>query len=160
MLLSIIDNKDLLLFFVVISLVVISLAMVYLAYSQNQTFKKHLKENNTDNEMHELQLLSKELENIPKSTNSELTAYEDEQEKKAIISYDELIQNRNNVSIGYENKELIDDIEIKKVDLSKTGELELDKIKQRDNSKVTLVTYEHEEEFLASLKKLQYLLTK
>ena len=137
MILSILNNKDILLFIVVIALIVISIMMVYLVYSQNKQLTKELtkKDNGAANEMMELRELSKKLEKVPKS-------------------------NKNNVSIGYESEQLVNNIEIKKVDLDKTGEIELDPIKKELNSKISLGSYEHEEEFLRSIKELQYLLTK
>ncbi len=160
MLLNLINNKDILLFLSVIALIVISIMMVYLVYSQNIQLNKQLDKKDNKKEIDELRELSKELEHINRNNNINMTKYEEEQEQKAIISYDELIKNKNRVSIGYENEELVNNVEIKKIDLDRTGEIELDPIKQELNSKVTLVSYEHEEEFLASLKKLQYLLTK
>ncbi len=159
--LSDITNHDLLLLIVVVSLIVISLVMVYLVYSENRQLTKELKskKDNTNKEMLELQKLSKILENAPKS-NSKLTDFEAEQEEKAIISYDELLKNKDNVKIGYESTEVKDDIEVKKIDLDSTGKIELDPIKKELNTKISLVSYEHEEEFLDSLKQLQYLLNK
>lgn len=165
MLLNILDNitsHDILLFIVVISLIVISMIMVYLVYSQNKQLTKELinKDNTPSKEMLELQELSKTLESAPKNNTINLTDFEAEQEEKAIISYDELLKNRDKVSIGYESTEIKDDIAVKKVDLDNTGEIELDPIKREANSKVSLVSFEHEEEFLKSLKQLQYLLNK
>ena len=157
-----ITSHDLLLFIVVISLIVISIIMVYLVYSQNRQLTDELikKENNPKKEMLELQELSKKLENVPKNTNINMTQFERDQEEKAIISYDELLKNRNNVSIGYESTELKDNIEVKKIDLDSTGVLELDPLKKELNTKINIASYQHEEEFLNSLKKLQYLLNK
>ncbi len=157
-----ITSHDFLLIIVTITLIVISVTMVYLVYSQkiNEKLEEKNKKKNAYNEMIELKELSKKLENISPTNNANLTKYEEEQEERAIISYDELLKNKNNVSIGYESTELKDDIEVKKIDLDSTGEIELDPIKRKNNSKVTLVSYEHEEEFLKSLKELQYLLNK
>ncbi len=156
-------SHDLLLVIVAISLIVISVLMVYLVYSENRHSNNKFtnQENKNNNEILDLKELSKKLENIPHNTNNiNLTRFEEEQEEKAIISYDELLKNRDNVKIGYESTELKDDIEVKKIDLDSTGEIELDPIKKELNSKITLVSYEHEEEFLKSLKELQYLLNK
>ena len=157
-----ITSHDFLLIIVTITLIVISVTMVYLVYSQkiNEKLEEKNKKKNAYNEMIELKELSKKLENISPTNNANLTKYEEEQEERAIISYDELLKNKNNVSIGYESTELKDDIEVKKIDLDSPGEIELDPIKRKNNSKVTLVSYEHEEEFLKSLKELQYLLNK
>ena len=160
-LLNNITSHDLLLFIVVISLIFISITMVYLVYSQNKQLTNELIKKDSKTEMQELKELSEQLANLPKTTNNvDLTQFEKEQEEKAIISYDELLKNKNNVGIGYASTELKDDIEVKKIDLENTGFIELDPIKKELNSKISLVTYEHEEEFLKSLKQLQYLLNK
>lgn len=159
MLLSIIENKDILLFIVVIALIFISLLMVYLVYSQNRQLTNELiKKRKPSDEMSELQKLSKEIESAPKRETINLTPYEVEQEEKAIISYDELLKTQTNVSINYLDEKIEDNIEVKQVDLNNTGKIELDPIKKELNTKVTLISYEHEEEFLQSLKKLQYML--
>ena len=148
---------DLLLILVVISLIIISVTMVYLVYFQKNQVKK---DNDQNSDTLDLRELSKKLENLPKNTTMNLTDFEKDQEEKAIISYDELLNNKNNVSIGYEKSELKDNIEVKKIDLDNTGELELDPLKRQANTKISLVTYEHEEEFLKKKKKLQYFLDK
>ena len=74
------------------------------------------------------------------------------------ISYDELIANASNVSIGYMDENDNDDIVVKQVDLSCTGKIELDPIKKALNSRVSIATYDHEEEFLDALKQLNKLL--
>ncbi len=155
-----ITNKDFLLFILIIFLIFSSMLMVYLVYSQNKQLTKELIKDKKDNnkEIQELKELSKSLENLPKNDNIELTDYEMEQEEKAIISYDELLNTRNNVSINYLDSKVEDDVLVKQVDLENTGKIELDPIKQELNTKVTLVSYEHEEEFLKALKNLQYLL--
>ena len=155
-----ITNKDFLLFILIIFLIFSSMLMVYLVYSQNKQLTKELIKDKKDNnkEIQELKELSKTLENLPKNDNIELTDYEMEQEEKAIISYDELLNTRNNVSINYLDSKVEDDVLVKQVDLENTGKIELDPIKQELNTKVTLVSYEHEEEFLKALKNLQYLL--
>ena len=155
-----ITNKDFLLFILIVFLIVSSMLMVYLVYSQNRQLTKELIKDKKDNnkEIQELKELSKTLENLPKNNNVELTDYEAEQEEKAIISYDELLNTRNNVSINYLDSKVEDDILVKQIDLDNTGKIELDPIKQELNTKVTLVSYEHEEEFLKALKNLQYLL--
>lgn len=107
----------------------------------------------------DLESITKELETIPKEYTFNMTPYEEEQEQKAIISYDELVKQSENGSIvyneDYEKKDDIDDIVVKQVDLDKTGKIELDPIKKAQNTHVSISSYKHEEEFLESLKKLQ-----
>lgn len=112
----------------------------------------------SNQEMVDLQSITKDLESKQNEKNIDFTPYEEEQEEKAIISYDELVEASKNVSINYSEEKNIDDVLIKKVDLDNTGKIELDPIKKELNSKVEIVSYEHEEAFLKALKQLQSLL--
>ncbi len=112
----------------------------------------------TNQEMVDLQNITKDLENKQNEKTIDFTSYEAEQEEKAIISYDELLEASKKVSINYSEEKNIDDVLVKKVDLDNTGKIELDPIKKELNSKVELVSYEHEEDFLKALKQLQSLL--
>ena len=173
-------NSDAIFLIIVITLVAISAFMFYLIYSQNKQVVSGLKtldnsqkdqltkekeEAIVNNEISEntqelasLQTVSKELEELAKNKQAEMTSYEAEQEEKAIISYDELLEKSSNVSISYSDTTTSDDILVKKVDLSNTGKIDLDPIKKELNSKVSITNYEHEEEFLKALKQLQNLL--
>ena len=109
----------------------------------------------TDDKLNELK---EQLSNIePKKV--EMTPYEVEQEEKAIISYEELVHQKDNVSIEYQDEDNPNpEVDIKQVDLEKTGRIELDPIKKAMNSKVENNQYEHEEDFLDTLKQLNDLL--
>lgn len=170
------SNTDLMIFVVIIFLIVISMMMFYLVYSQNKQLTRELylrdqkeKEKEKDvvlevpveesnAELFDLQKVTKELEALPKEKTVNLTSYEEEQEEKAIISYDELLEASKKVSINYSDTDMEDDITVRKVDLDNTGKIELDPIKKELNSRVSLVSYEHEEAFLKALKQLQSLL--
>lgn len=100
--------------------------------------------------------VSHELESLPRERKVSLTPYEEEQEEKAIISYDELV-NRKNENISYNNefRTADNDILVKQVDLDKTQKVDLESsndIREKDKD------YKHEEEFLKSLKDLQKVL--
>ena len=112
----------------------------------------------SNQEMVDLQSITKDLESKQNEKNIDFTPYEEEQEERAIIRYDELVEASKNVSINYSEEKNIDDVLIKKVDLDNTGKIELDPIKKELNSKVEIVSYEHEEAFLKALKQLQSLL--
>ncbi len=112
----------------------------------------------TNQEMVNLQSITKDLENKQNEKTIDFTSYEAEQEEKAIISYDELLEANKKVSINYSEEKNIDDVLVKKIDLDNTGKIELDPIKKELNSRVELVSYEHEEDFLKALKQLQSLL--
>ena len=133
--------------FLIVLLILVLIALVYITIKQNQNIIKQI--NNQDNhdsndkktesspkEIEDLQSLTKELENIPKGKNIQLTSYEEEQEQTAIISYEELIKQNQ------QNNENISEMDLPK--------LSSRKINQENNS-----SYEHEEEFLKNLKELK-----
>ncbi len=171
--------------FVLLLLVFLSALLFYMIYSQNKEMVEELKRKKIQiekphteetsiisldevipkkeikEEPNSFDLLSvtKELESLPKEEKTiELTSYEAEQEEKAIISYEELLAKSKMASISYSDESRSDDIFVKKVDLENTGKIELDPIKKEINSKVPVLLYEHEEEFLKALKQLQNLL--
>ena len=111
----------------------------------------------TNQEMVNLQSITKDLENKQNEKTIDFTSYEAEQEEKAIISYDELLEANKKVSINYSEEKNIDDVLVKKIDLDKNKSLLREYTKEL-NSKVELVSYEHEEDFLKALKQLQSLL--
>ena len=95
--------------------------------------------------------VSQELETMPRERKVNMTPYEEEQEEKAIISYDELVNQRNeDINYSNEYKKNENDILVKQVDLDKTKKVDLSEIDNKD--------YKHEEEFLKSLKDLQEVL--
>ena len=170
-------NSDALVFIFVIFLIVVSMMMVYLVYSQNKQLTQELmmrdkKAREDKNKELDLRALSKELESAPKEKNIELTSYEAEQEEKAIISYEELVDANKNLGINYSDTDELDNIVVKKVDLENTGKINIDEIQEQAAQKVveespiveeepatdSVLTYEHEEEFLETLKQLQSLL--
>ena len=88
--------------------------------------------------------------------SSSLNHYEEEQEEKAIISYEELLERTNEWAINYSEEENIaEDLTIKKVDLNNLVNKE---ISLKPEIKVSVISYEKEEAFLAALKELQHLL--
>ena len=104
--------------------------------------------------------LAKVLENAPKK-NIELTPYEEEQEEKAIISYDELLQAKSNLMINYEDEKEEDGILVKKVDLTNlTSVVEVEEVDTTtvDTKSNITISYEREEAFLQALKQLQQML--
>lgn len=104
----------------------------------------------------DLRKVTKELEGA-ENLNISLTPYEEEQEEKAIISYDELLKARNDLTLNYEESSIEDGVIVKKINMenmtSGTQENE-----EQTISDVRVISYEKEEEFLKSLKQLQQLL--
>ncbi len=117
----------------------------------------------TNNDDLDLSSITKELESISKA-NVKLTPYEEEQEEKAIISYDELLKTRSDLKINYQEEENLDDVVVKKVDMENmTSELDMSEVREIIKDKETnkapvVISYEKEEAFLESLKKLQQML--
>lgn len=88
--------------------------------------------------------------------NSNLNRYEEEQEEKAIISYEELLERTNEWAINYSEEENVaEDLTIKKVDLNNLVNKE---ISLKPEIKVSVISYEKEEAFLKALKELQQIL--
>ena len=167
-------NSDVLVYIFVTFLIIVSMMMIYLVYSQNKQLtqelmlrdKKHHEEKK--NQDLDLKSLTKELEAAPKEKNIEL-----EQEEKAIISYEELVNANKNLSINYSDTDELDNIVVKKVDLENTGKININeinaameaeknsepsepvKVEESTPISVPIATYDHEEEFLKDLKQLQ-----
>ena len=150
---------DVVFFFAVLALMLLVIILIYFIrenqYEEDNHIpskKEPLKLNKEDNnELASLKEITEALENAePSSIN--LNKYEEEQEEKAIISYDELLQKKNGFAINYSEEENLDDeLTVKKVDL--------DNLVNRDvvvkpEIKVSVISYEKEEAFLEALKNL------
>lgn len=168
---------DLVFFFSVVILIILVVSLIYFVKINDEVFdvspisNKEDKKNdekkdildkieietpkifdeNEEGELLDLQALTKQLEEN-KGMNIDLTAYEKEQEERAIISYDELLSKTNNSKINYEEEERIDDITIKKVDLANL----ISEVEESETTvNVQVISYDHEEAFLQALKQLQ-----
>lgn len=163
------NEKDIviiILLFTLLIIIVILLTYIKLLKNKQKIEKNNLNKESINiedstsvaKELVEFEREAKELEQLAKGHEVKMTPYEEEQEEKAIISYDELLEKSSNVSIGYSSCSNEDDIVVKQVDLNNTGKIELDPIQRELNSKVRIINYEHEEEFLAALKQLKNML--
>ena len=101
---------------------------------------------NEHGELLDLKTLTKKLED-QKDKPILMNDYEEEQEQKAIISYDELLASQKDLKINYEDEKQLGDLTIKKVNI--------DNITTPKEDKVQVISYEKEEAFLEALKKLQ-----
>ncbi len=111
-------------------------------------------EEEEEGELLDLKSLTKKLEEQKENECVNFTEYEKDQEEKAIISYDELLQKQNKYSINYEKEIKEDDVIIKKVNLNDLVNKEVeDKV-----SEVRVISYAKEEAFLSALKELNRLL--
>ncbi len=130
--------------------------LVDLIIKENTEVVKEEEEyNDEEGELLDLESLTEKLKNEEKTDQVKIDKYEQEQEEKAIISYDELLSKKNHYAINYEKEEQLDDITVKKVNLS-----DLVNKNVEDNSKniVQVISYQKEEDFLRALKELNSLL--
>ena len=90
---------------------------------------------------------------------------EEEQEKKAIISYDELINTQSIPIINYKEEQDMDGLTVKAIDINNLVDTMEPKpithpteyAVEKDNKPI-LISYEKEEDFLRTLKKLESML--
>lgn len=173
---------DYILYIAVVTLIILIVSLIYVMKNENES-SEEVELKDVSDEMQEKMPLNEELDlqNIVNTLDEspkpiiDMTAYEEEQERKAIISYDELLQSANSKTISYDEEKLIDDvIPVKKI---QTAPIELPKIKSetiiqnldlkpkepkieidelRTSSK--MFSYEKEEAFLKALKELNELL--
>lgn len=85
----------------------------------------------------------------------DVTEYERDQEEKAIISYEELLENHNKYALNYEEEKVLDDVVVKKVNLT---DLVNKNTEEYLDEHVRVISYEKEEAFLNALKELNRLL--
>ncbi len=110
--------------------------------------------NDEEDELLDLEGLTKKLQEDKLKGNLSCDSYEKDQEEKAIISYDELLQKQNKYAINYEKEEMLDDLIVKKVNLNDL----VNKNEQVKIKEVRVISYEKEEAFLTALKELNKLL--
>lgn len=98
--------------------------------------------------------IAKELRDSMKNNEPTIkfTDYEKDQEDKAIISYDELLNKGTNYELNYEKEEMHDDLSVKKVDLDNLVNKSNNTVK---NIEVRVISFQKEEAFLEALKRLQ-----
>ena len=139
---------DIVFFFAVLILMVLIVTLIYFIRINNDEEPKDKLE-----ETAEMKIAREIQENLGKEENNvKFTEYERDQEDKAIISYDELLNKGNNYSLNYEAEEMKDDVSIKKVKLddlvNKSGEAS-------PKVDVRVISFAKEEAFLQALKQLQ-----
>lgn len=144
------NNQDICFIIIVVSLLIISILSLQFMKSRE---KKMEKIDKAQKDMLDLEAITKNIESDYKPINIELTSYEKEQENNAIISYEELLSNKNSHRINYDEAFKTDSgISVKKVDLRENFE----KSTVRETKiEVSLMSYEKEEAFLKALKQLQ-----
>src|SRR5574344_1191256 len=159
---------DILFFFSIFVLLILIVFLIYVIRINNENNDLDIlddneeKRNDVDLDLVNISKLIEEEEPKPIILNN----YEKEQEEKAIISYDELINSQQHSEVNYKKEEDIAGLKIKAVDTDNfTKPIELPKIKKEENyandissNQVILISYDKEEAFLETLKKLQKLL--
>lgn len=148
---------DVVFFFAVLALMLLVITLIYFIRensddkTEEQIVAPELVEN-SNSTITELKAITEALENAEPSAIN-LNNYEEEQEEKAIISYDELIKHKHDFALNYSEEENIDeDLTIKKVDLDNLINKD---VVVKPELKVTVISYEKEEAFLEALKNLQ-----
>lgn len=138
---------DIIFFFAVLILMILIVTLIYFIKINNETEEKDLEETQ---EMK----IAKELRDSMKNSEPTIkfTDYEKDQEDKAIISYDELLNKGNNYELNYEKEEMHDDWSVKKVDLDNLVNKNNNTV---SNIEVRLISFQKEEAFLEALKRLQ-----
>lgn len=138
---------DIIFFFAVLILMILIVTLIYFIKINNETEEKDLEETQ---EMK----IAKELRDSMKNSEPTIkfTDYEKDQEDKAIISYDELVNKGANYELNYETEEMHDDLSVKKVDLYN---LVNKSNSTASNIEVRVISFQKEEAFLEALKRLQ-----
>lgn len=137
---------DYILYFAVLTLIVLVVTLIYLIKHNDEETVPVQKESDD----FDIKAVVKKIEEKPKQIVN-MTAYEEEQEEKAIISYEELLKTAPQ-KILYEEEQLVDDaVKVKKVDVEQLSSTQ-------PQEKASNYSYIHEEEFLKNLKQLCELL--
>ncbi|HIR74869.1 TPA: hypothetical protein IAB95_05170 [Candidatus Ventrenecus avicola] len=183
---------DYILYFGIITLICLIISLIYILKTEKMEQEERDFLENTPPQKDKTTSMEKEeeidLQNIVNMIDEnpkplvDMTAYEEEQEQKAIISYDELLKAARTSEINYDNEELVDDvIPVKKIQINtmelpklqeqesvistmelpqKEPKLEVDTVSSTPASEtqIKLFSYEKEEAFLKALQQLSELL--
>ena len=141
---------DIVFYFSILILMILVIILIYFI----KINKLEEDEKNKLGETQEMKIAKELKENMNKEEKMiQFTDYEQDQENKAIISYDELVnKENNNYELNYETEEMHDDLSVKKVNL--------DNLVNKSNSAVSnievrVISFQKEEAFLEALKRLQ-----
>ncbi len=146
------NQLDLLLYVAIVILIILVVSLIYIIKTSEEEEEATTLFNNEDIDLKEIVTTIENAE--PKTV--EFTSYEEEQEEKAIISYDELIKKKQAGTINYDKEELINnEVSIKKINLNSLTTTDTKNETDKTNS---LFNFEKEEAFLETLKALNELL--
>ena len=145
---------DYVLYFSVLALLILIIALVYTLKNED-TDKLSVGSDEMEKEPEiDLEQIAKTIVENPEPL-IDMTSYEEEQEQKAIISYDELIKESNKKHLQYDKLELVDNvITAKKINLTDMINEKVEEISED----TTIFHYEREEAFLETLRELNRLL--
>ena len=140
---------DVVFFFAVLIVIILVITLIYFI----KINKDDEEEKKQDDETAEMKIVKEIRENMKNDdVVINFTDYEKDQEEKAIISYDELLNKSNKYGLNYEKEDVYDDLSVKKVNLdniaNKNSEIKV-------NSDVRVISFAKEEAFLEALKRLQ-----
>ncbi len=151
---------DYVLYFSVLALIILTITLLFIIKDEDEQKKLGSDSHVEDNEI-DLKTIRDTIDENPKPL-IDMTSYEEEQEQKAIISYDELLKEANKKQLNYTEEKLVDDcIPVKKIDLNNIlNEPIINDINviDKEEKKLNLFHYEQEEAFLKALKELNELL--
>lgn len=140
---------DLVFFFSVLILMILIVTLIYFIMIN----KEEKEESSSLEETAEMKIVKEITKDINKEApNIAFTEYEKDQENKAIISYEELLNKTNNYGLNYEKEEYMDDLSVKKVDLENLVNKKEERTPKLD---VRVISFAEEEAFLKALKQLQ-----
>lgn len=143
---------DYVLYFAILILIILVVSLLYLLKTTNIEEDELIE--NEDNDFDIKNAVQQISQEQPK--NIDLTEYEKEQEEKAIISYEELVNSIKRNKINYADETNNDNISIKKVDLDNLISEEAEE--QNQNYSYKIINFQHEEKYLKELKELIKLL--
>jgi len=144
-------------YFFLIATFLLILALIYIIYliKRDDFMDEKRFGDYCDNDSMDILSICEAIESGYKPGTIELTSYEEEQENNAIISYDELIKNKNQNTINYDAdyKYDSDELNVKKINIE---EYKISEKREKEiELKVKLMHYDKEEAFLRALKQLQ-----
>lgn len=144
-------------YFFLIGTFLLIIALIYIVYliKKDDFMDEKRFEKDGNNDSMDILKICEAIESDYKPGTIELTSYEEEQENSAIISYDELVKNKNLNTINYdkEYKYDSDELSVKKINIEEYKMSE--KSEKEIELKVKLMHYDKEEAFLKALKQLQ-----
>lgn len=127
---------------------------IYVLYLIKCSDLENKPESNIKSDSFDIEAACKAIEKDYKPESIKLTSYEEEQENNAIISYEELINNKDKMCINYDDEYVFDipELSVKKFDLKNVKPADATPLPKLD---VKLMSYDKEEDFLKALKELQ-----